>query len=71
MTANVPEFEGTGGKYVAHEQAVWLVEKLKAAGVEAELLTMEAAGHGFKGVDAEKADKTMLDFFKNRLFETK
>ena len=61
---------GTEDKYVAHEQAVWLVDKLKAAGVEAELLTMEGAGHGFKGVDAEKADKAMLDFFQNRLVET-
>jgi len=26
VTANVPEFEGTEDKYVAHEQAVWLVE---------------------------------------------
>ena len=37
---------GTEDKYVAHEQAVWIVEKMKAAGVEAELLTLEGAGHG-------------------------
>ncbi len=40
---------GTDDKYVNHEQAVWLVDKLKAAGVEAELLTLQGAGHGFKG----------------------
>lgn len=58
---------GTEDKYVAHEQAVWIVDKLKATGVEAELLTMEGAGHGFKGADAEKANKAMLDYFQKRL----
>lgn len=58
---------GTEDKYVAHEQAVWLIDKLKAAGVEAELLTLEGAGHGFKGKDAEKAENAMLDFFAKRL----
>jgi dipeptidyl aminopeptidase/acylaminoacyl peptidase len=28
---------GTQDKYVAHEQAFWLVDRLKAAGVEADL----------------------------------
>jgi acetyl esterase/lipase len=54
---------GTEDKYVAHEQAVWLIDRLKASAVEAELLTLEGAGHGFKGADAEKADKAMLAFF--------
>jgi len=58
---------GTEDKYVAHEQAVWIVDKMKAAGVEAELLTMEDAGHGFKGADAEKSDKAMLGYFQKRL----
>jgi acetyl esterase/lipase len=58
---------GTEDKYVAHEQAVWIVDKLKAAGVEAELLTLEGAGHGFKGTDAEKAEKALLDFFQRHL----
>ena len=58
---------GTEDKYVAHEQAVWLVDKLKAATVEAELLTLAGAGHGFKGADAETADKALLDYFENRL----
>jgi acetyl esterase/lipase len=58
---------GSEDKYVAHEQAVWLVEKLKAAGVKAELLTLDGAGHGFKGKDAEKAEKAMLDFFARYL----
>ena len=54
---------GTEDKYVAHQQAVWIVDKLKAAGVEAELLTLEGAGHGFRGKDAETAEKAMITFF--------
>ncbi len=58
---------GTEDKYVAHEQAVWLIDKLKASGVEAELLTLDGAGHGFKGKDAETADKALLAYFDKRL----
>ena len=58
---------GTEDKYVAHEQAVWMVDKLKAATVEADLLTLTGAGHGFKGADAEKADAALLDFFTRKL----
>jgi acetyl esterase/lipase len=58
---------GTEDKYVAHEQAVWMVDKLKASAVEADLLTLEGAGHGFKGADAEKADKALLSYFEQRL----
>jgi acetyl esterase/lipase len=58
---------GTKDTYVAHEQAVWLVDRLKAADVEAELLTMEGAGHGFRGADAEKAEKALLAFFTKHL----
>jgi acetyl esterase/lipase len=58
---------GTNDKYVAHEQAVWLIDRLKAADVEAELLTLEGAGHGFGGKDAEKAEKAMLAFFDKHL----
>jgi acetyl esterase/lipase len=58
---------GTEDKYVAHEQAVWLIDRLKAAGVDAELLTLEGAGHGFKGKDAEAADKALVEFFDRQL----
>jgi acetyl esterase/lipase len=58
---------GTDDKYVAYEQAGWMVDKLKASAVEAELLTLEGAGHGFKGPDAEKAEKALLEFFGKRL----
>jgi acetyl esterase/lipase len=60
---------GTEDKYVAHEQAVWLVDKLKAADVEAELLTFPGAGHGFKGDDAAKAEQALIAFFDQHLNE--
>jgi len=58
---------GTLDKYVAHEQAVWLVDKMNAAGAEAELVTLEGAGHGFKGMDAETADKALMAYFNKKL----
>ena len=58
---------GTEDKYVAHEQAVWMHDALKAHEVEVELLTLPGAGHGFKGEDADKADKVMFAFFDAHL----
>ena len=58
---------GTKDNYVAHEQAEWLVDRLKAATVEAELLTLPGAGHGFRGHDAEVADQAMFEFFDSKL----
>ena len=58
---------GTDDKFVAHEQAVWLVDALKAHEVEAELLTLPGAGHGFKGDDVRKADEAMFAFFDAHL----
>ena len=58
---------GTQDKYFALEQAMWLVDRLKAAGVEAELLTLPGAGHGFKGKDAEAAEKALFAFFDKHL----
>jgi dipeptidyl aminopeptidase/acylaminoacyl peptidase len=58
---------GTEDKYVAHEQAEWMRDRLAACGVEVELLTLEGAGHGFKGPDAEKAEAALLKFFGEKL----
>ena len=58
---------GTEDKFVAFEQAQWLVDRLKASAVEAELLKMEGAGHGFKGADADKAQAAMIAFFARHL----
>jgi acetyl esterase/lipase len=59
--------QGTEDKYVNHEQAVWMRDRLKAADVEVEFLSLEGAGHGFKGADAEKAWKAALEFFDRHL----
>lgn len=58
---------GTKDPYVAHEQAEWIVEKLRASDVPAELLTLEGAGHGFKGEDATRAQQAMFAFFDKHL----
>ena len=58
---------GTKDNYVAFEQAEWIVDRLKAAGVEAELLPMEGSGHGFQGEAEEKAEAAMLAFFDKHL----
>jgi len=58
---------GTEDKYVNYEQATWMVDKLKASAVEAELLTLQGAGHGFKGEDLEKANKALIEFFDAHL----
>jgi acetyl esterase/lipase len=61
------DVQGKLDDHVAYEQAVWMVDKLKASSVEAELLTMENAGHGFKGDDAVKAEAALLAFFDKHL----
>lgn len=58
---------GTADEYVAFEQATWLVDKLKAATVEAELVPFEGAGHGLKGVPPEKPEGLMIAFFDKHL----
>ena len=58
---------GTDDKYVAYEQAGWIVEKLNAAGVEAELITLPGAGHGFRGKDAETARAALFAYFDKHL----
>ena len=58
---------GTEDPYVAYEQAVWIRDKLQAADVEVELLTLEGAGHGFKGADAERAEDALFAFFEKHL----
>jgi acetyl esterase/lipase len=58
---------GTDDKYVACEQGVWMRDRLKDSGVHVEMLTLEGAGHGFKGADAEKAEAAMFAFFDREL----
>ncbi len=58
---------GTEDKYVAFEQAEWIFDKMKAAGVEVEFLKLEGAGHGFQGEAAKAADAAMFAFFDKHL----
>ena len=58
---------GTADQYVAFEQATWIVDKLKASQVEAELVPFEGALHGLKGVPTEKTDALMIAFFDKHL----
>jgi hypothetical protein len=58
---------GTKDTYVAYEHAVWLTEKLKAAGADTELMTIEGAGHGFQGADAERAETRLIEWFDKYL----
>ncbi|MGB8854439.1 MAG: alpha/beta hydrolase [Pirellulales bacterium] len=58
---------GTVDDHVALEQSQWLVERLQAATVPADLVVLEGAGHGFKGPDAEKAERAIVEFLDSRL----
>ena len=62
--------QGTKDRYVNYEQSVWMIDQMSARGlgVEAELEeSIEGADHGFKGADAERADKRMMGFFDRYL----
>lgn len=58
---------GTVDRYVAHEQAEFIFDRMKVADVDAKLVTMEGAGHGFSGKDMERAEKEMLEWFDRHL----
>ena len=53
---------GTNDKYVNYEQAILMRDRLKAADVDVELLTLEGAGHGFKGEDQKRAYAATFEF---------
>ena len=65
--APILAIHGTADPYVAYEQSLWMIERLIAAGVPAELETISGAGHGFKGADAERADIRALEWFDKYL----
>jgi acetyl esterase/lipase len=58
---------GTEDDHVALEQSEWLVERLNAAAVPADLVVIEGAGHGFKGPHAAKAERAIIEFLDARL----
>ncbi|MEO2019158.1 MAG: alpha/beta hydrolase [Fuerstiella sp.] len=61
---------GTEDSYVAHEQAVWLIDRLKASHVEATLMTIEGADHGFRGATKtvkQEIENARIEFFDKHL----
>lgn len=61
---------GTKDAYVAHEQAEWIVERMKAADVEATLMTIEDGDHGFRTSSPdvkEKIENARFEFFEKHL----
>jgi acetyl esterase/lipase len=66
-SAPILAVHGTRDQNVPFEQSVWLVERLRSVGVEAELETLAEAGHGFKGADDERAFTRALDFLNRKL----
>ena len=66
-SAPVLAIHGTKDLNVPYEQSLFLVERLKSAGVAAELETIAEGGHGFKGADEERAMARTLDFLNRKL----
>ena len=66
-SAPILAIHGTRDKNVPFEQSVWLVERMRSMGVEAELETIAEAGHGFKSADDERAFNRSLDFLNRKL----
>lgn len=58
---------GTVDPYVAYEQSLWLIERMIAAGVPAELESISGAGHGFRGADAQRAEERTIAWFDKYL----
>jgi acetyl esterase/lipase len=65
--APILAIHGTADTYVAYEQSFWIIERLIAAGVPAELESISGAGHGFKGADAQRADERAFGWFDKYL----
>ncbi len=66
-SAPILALHGTKDRYVEYAQSLWLVERLKAAGTDIELETLEGADHGFKGADAERSEQRMFAYFDKHL----
>lgn len=67
LAAPLLSIHGTEDKYVEHAQSVWLIDRLRSMGAEAELLTLPGAGHGFKGTDLQMAESALFQFFDKHL----
>ena len=65
--APILAIHGTRDQNVPFEQSVWLVERMRSMGIEAELQTLAEVGHGFKGADEDRAFVFALDFLNRKL----
>ena len=52
---------------VSHSHRMY--KALQEHGVETNLIVIEGAGHGFRGVDAERASAAMVEWFSTHLAE--
>lgn len=62
--APILAIHGTADTYVAYEQSLWIIERLIAAGVPAELETISGGTHGLKGFDARVNERALAWFDK-------
>jgi acetyl esterase/lipase len=69
-SAPILAIHGTRDQNVPFEQSVYLVDRMRSMGVEAELETIAEAGHGFKGADEERAFARAIDFLNRKLKPT-
>lgn len=67
LAAPTLTIHGTKDAFVAYEQGTWITSKLVSAGVEAELETIDGAGHGFKGADDQRAEARLMSYFDRHL----
>ncbi len=58
---------GTKDDIVPHEQAILMRDRLQAADVPVEVLSLEGAGHGFGGDDLKRANEAALAWFDKYL----
>ncbi len=60
-------FHGTEDKLVPVDQSVRMAQRLKDAGVPAQIVVLEGEGHGFTDATNQKSMQQMLDFLAERL----
>jgi acetyl esterase/lipase len=58
---------GTKDTLVPYQQSILMRDRLKTADVEAELLLIDGAGHGFRGADQKRAFAAAQAFFDKHL----
>jgi len=65
--AAVLAIHGSADTVVAPDQSELIIDRLREVGVEADLLLLHGAGHGFEGADRDRADAARVAFFERHL----